>query len=89
METAARRPGRPAKGDTAMTGAERVALTRQRAREAMLRVNEDVSKSTDKAILGNLERQIRLMTEPDYADTARACAGQLMAELARRHSITI
>jgi predicted nucleic acid-binding protein len=72
-----------------MSGAERVALTRQRAREAMLRANEDLSGATDKAILGNLERQIQLMTDPDYNDTARAIAGQLMAELARRHSITI
>lgn len=89
METAARRPGRPAKGDTAMSGAERVALTRQRAREAMLRANEDLSGATDKAILGNLERQIQLMTDPDYNDTARAVAGQLMGELARRYGIPI
>lgn len=72
-----------------MSGAERVALTRQRAREAMLRANEDLSGATDKAILGNLERQIQLMTDPDYNDTARAVAGQLMGELARRYGIPI
>lgn len=72
-----------------MTGAQRVALTRQRAREAILVAAEDLSKATDKAIIGNLERQIKLMADPDYKQTARAIAGDLMAELCKRHRITI
>ena len=90
MEAAARRPGRPAKGDTAMTGAQRVAMTRQRAREAAQMAYENLATATDKAIFQNLQAQIRrLDTDPDQAEAWRAIAGQLMAELARRHGIMI
>ena len=74
-----------------MTGAQRVAMTRLRARDAIERVNEeDLSGATDKAILGNLQVQIRrFATDPDQAEAWRAIAGQLMAELCKRHRITI
>ena len=73
-----------------MTGAQRVALARRRAREAALMAFENLANASDKAIFQNLQAQIkRLATDPDQAEAWRAIAGQLMAELCKRHRITI
>ena len=86
---AAKKPGRPPKGSAAMTGTERVRLSRERAHEAMLMAYENLPDASTKAILGNLDRQIKLMDNPDQKQTARAIAGDLVRELCKRHKITI
>ena len=55
----------------------------------MLRAYEDLPTATDKAILGCIERQIGLMADHDQRQTARAIAGDLVAELIKRHRLTI
>ena len=86
---AAKKAGRPSKGAVAMTGGQRVKLSRERAHEAMLMAYENLPNSSTKAILGCLERQIKLMDNPDQKQTARAIAGDLVRELCKRHKITI
>ena len=89
MEQAAKKPGRPAKYSTPMTSTQRGQESRERAFQAMLRAYEDLPTATDKAILGCIERQIGLMADPDQKQTARAIAGDLVAELVKRHRLTI
>ena len=89
MDTVAKKTGRPSKYSAPMTTAQRVRETRARAHEAMLRAYEDLPTATDKAILGCIERQIGLMADPDQKQTARAIAGDLVAELVKRHRLTI
>jgi hypothetical protein len=89
MEQEAKKPGRPSKYSVPMTTAQRVRETRSRAHEAMLRAYEDLPTATDKAILGCIERQIGLMADHDQRQTARAIAGDLVAELIKRHRLTI
>ena len=86
---AAKKAGRPSKGAVAMTGGQRVKLSRERAHEAMLMAWENLPTATDKAILGCMERQIWLLADPDQKKTARHILGDLMAELCKRHKITI
>ena len=89
--TTAKKPGRPPKGAVAMTTAQRVRETRQRAERAMMQAYEDgVQNATTKAILGNLARQIKMIeTNPDQKQTAQAIAGELMGELCNRYRIVI
>ena len=89
MEQAAKKPGRPAKYSTPMTSTQRGQESRERAFQAMLRAYEDLPTASDKAILGCIERQIGLMANPDQKQTARAIAGDLVAELIKRHRLTI
>ena len=89
MDTVAKKPGRPSKYSTPMTTAQRVKETRARAHENMLMAWENLPTATDKAILGCIERQIGLMANPDQKQTARAIAGDLVAELIKRHRLTI
>ena len=89
MDTVAKKPGRPSKYSVPMTTAQRVRETRERAFQSMLQANEDLPNASLKAIIGNLERQIGLMADPDHRQTARAIAGDLMAELCKRYKITI
>ena len=72
-----------------MTTAERVRQTRKRAYIAMLESYEDLPNASTKAILGNLERQIKLMDNPDQKQTARAIAADLIGELCKRYRIAI
>ena len=81
--------GRPTKYSTPMTSTQRGQESRERAHEAMLMAWENLPTATDKAILGCLERQIGLMSDPDQKTTARHIIGDLMAELCKRHKITI
>ena len=89
MEQAVKKPGRPSKYSTPMTTAQRVRASRERAHEAMLMAWENLPTATDKAILGCMERQIWLLADPDQKKTARHILGDLMAELIKRHKITI
>ena len=89
MEQAAKKPGRPAKYSTPMTSTQRGQESRERAFQAMLRAYEDLPTASDKAILGCIERQIGLMSNPDQKQTARAIAGDLVRELIKRHRLTI
>lgn len=85
-----KKPGRPAKSGAALSPAQRVKQCRDRAHEAALVASENVPGATTTALLGNLQRQIKLIdTDPAHAPTARDIAGEVMAELCKRFQITI
>lgn len=86
MET--KKVGRPPRGKTAMTTAERVRATRQRAYIATLEASEHLDTASTKSLIGCLERQIKLIdSNPEEADVWRDIAARLMAEICRRYSI--
>lgn len=90
MSDTPKRVGRPAKGGTALTPAQRVKQSRERAYIAMLQVTDDLQGATTTALLGNLARQIKLIdTKPDHADVARDVAASVMLELCNRYKITL
>ena len=90
MDTVAKKPGRPSKYSVPMTTAQRVRETRERAFQSMLQANEDLPNASLKAIIGNLERQISMIeTNPEYRQTGRAIAADLMLELCKRYKIVI
>ena len=87
METI-KKVGRPPRGSVAMTTAERVRATRQRAYIATLEASEHLDTASTKALLGNLDLQIkRLDTNPENSDVWKDIAARLMGELCRRYSI--
>ncbi len=90
MSDTPKRAGRPAKGGTALTPAQRVKQSRARAYTAMLQATDNLQGATTQALLGNLQRQIKLIdTKPDHADVARDVAGMVMLELCNRYKITL
>ena len=73
-----------------MTPAERARESRRRRREAALTVTDDLSKATDRALLGGLRLRLKdTHVDGERGDTARWVAGRIVAELARRHRIEL
>jgi len=83
-----RRPGRPAKGQRALTPAERQADSRRRRREAAQACTDDLSAADDAALLAGLAMRLKdTQAEGERGDTARWVAGRISGELCRRHGI--
>lgn len=92
MSDTPKRAGRPAKSGIALTPAQRVKQSRERAYTAMLQVTDDLPGATTKALLGNLARQIKLIDtdiDTDRALVARDVAASVMAELCNRYKIKL
>lgn len=86
----AKKLGRPPKGASRMTPAQRVKRSRERAFEAMLTAAENLPSATTKALLGNLERQIKLIDEDvEYRQVGRDIAAQVISELCKRYEIEL
>ena len=86
-----KKPGRPAKSGSAMTGQQRAAMHRARRYEAAGTAHENLSSATTAVLLAGLARQLKAIGEPDsdYADVARDIAGRLITELCNRHGIDL
>lgn len=84
-----KKPGRPAKSDTPMSGQQRAATHRARRYEAAGAAHENLSSATTAVLLAGLARQLKAVDEPDYADVARDIARRLITELCNRHGIDL
>lgn len=86
---APKKPGRPAKLDTAMTDKQRAAMYRARRYEAASMAHENLGNASTAVLLAGLARQIKALADPGHADTARSIAGQIIKQLCERHEITL
>ena len=84
-----KKPGRPAKLATAMTDKQRAASYRTRRYEAVSMAHENLPNATTAVLLAGLARQIKAISDPDHADTARSIAGQIIKHLCDRHEIDL
>ena len=84
-----KKPGRPAKLDTAMTDKQRAAAYRTRRYEAASMAHENLTNATTAVLLAGLARQLKATGDPDHADTARSIAGQIIKQLCDRHEIDL
>ena len=84
-----KKPGRPAKLATAMTDKQRAASYRTRRYEAASMAHENLPNATTAVLLAGLARQIKGISDPDHADTARSIAGQIIKHLCDRHEIDL
>lgn len=88
--TTAAKPGRPAKGSTAMTGAQRAAAFRRNRRDQATMVTDNLNSATTAVLLAGLGRQIKhIQTDADYAPTGRDVAARIIRELCSRNEITL
>ena len=86
---APKKPRRPAKLDTAMTDKLRAAMYRARRYETASMAHENLTGATTAVLLAGLARQIKAISDPDHADTARSIAGQIIKQLCERHEIDL
>ena len=86
---APKKPGRPAKLDTAMTDKQRAAMYRTRRYEAASTAHENLHEASTAVLLAGLARQIKALGDPGHADTARSIAGQIIKQLCDRHEIDL
>jgi len=86
---ATKKPGRPAKLDTAMTDKQRAAAYRTRRYEAASTAHENLTNASTAVLLAGLARQIKALGDPDHADIARSIAGQIIKQLCDRHEIRL
>lgn len=86
---ALKKPGRPAKLDTAMTDKQRAAMYRTRRYEAASTAHENLGNASTAVLLAGLARQIKALGDPDHADIARSIAGQIIKQLCDRHDIRL
>ena len=84
-----KKAGRPAKLDTAMTDKQRAASYRTRRYEEASTAHENLPNATTAVLLAGLARQIKVMSDPDHADTARSIAGLIVKGLCNRHEIDL
>lgn len=82
-------PGRPAKLGAPMSDKQRAAAYRNRRYEAASVAHENLKDAATPVLLAGLVRQLKAVTDPDHADTARAIAGQIIKELCDRHEIKL
>ena len=74
----ARKPGRPAKSDNAMSDKQRAAMYRTRRYEAASMAHENLSSASTAVLLAGLARQLKAIGDSDHAHVARYIAGQLI-----------
>ncbi len=84
-----KKPGRPAKLDTAMTDKQRAAAYRARRYEDASVAHENLDNATTAVLLAGLARQIKALDDPGHADVARGIAGQIIKQLCDRHEIDL
>lgn len=84
-----KKPGRPAKLATAMTDKQRAASYRTRRYVEASMAHENLPNATTAVLLAGLARQIKAISDPDHADTARSIAGQIVKHLCERHEIDL
>lgn len=87
------KPGRPAKGATPMTPAQRARQYRNRRREAAGAATDDLSAASTSALMDALARRLDTLQDPQtpaaIAEGARWVAGQIIGQLCDRHKIEI
>ncbi len=83
------KPGRPAKLATAMTDKQRAASYRTRRYIEASMAHENLTGASTAVLLAGLARQIKGISDPDHADTARSIAGQIIKHLCDRHEIDL
>lgn len=87
------KPGRPAKGPTAMTPAQRARQYRNRRRAAAGAATDDLSAASTQALIDALARRLDTLQDPATTDAiaegARYVAGQIIRQLCDRHEIEI
>ena len=84
-----KKPGRPAKLDTAMTDKQRAASYRTRRYEAASMAHENLPNATTAVLLAGLVRQLKATADPAHADIARSIAGKIIKQLCDRHEIKL
>lgn len=90
--TEPKKAGRPAKHGVAMTPKRRAWEYRQRRREAASAVTDDLSAASTQALLDGLAQRLATIEDPsnaEFAGSARWVAGNIIAELVKRHAIEL
>ncbi|MHB8938543.1 MAG: hypothetical protein ACYC39_09520 [Thiobacillus sp.] len=88
METK-NKPGRPPKSGSTMTAGQRAATYRARRHEEASLAHEHLGEATTAVLMAGLARQLKGLSDPDHADTARYVATQLIQQLCDRHGIKL
>ena len=90
MTTTTAKPGRPTKGDSAMTAAQRAAAFRRNRIEQAGQAHEHLDSATEAVLLAGLARQLKyIKTDAGHADTARDIAADIIRELCSRNGIEL
>lgn len=72
-----------------MTDKQRAASYRTRRYVEASMAHENLTGANTAVLLAGLTRQIKVISDPNHADTARSIAGLIVKELCNRHEIDL